>query len=168
MCQRACGSNVAHGRWCTLRSRAGDRSLIVRQHRRGRQPCGSDCECRRNEIREGWGSERLLDAFLSFGTNADGFANNFVAVESSVTCCFRVRGLMECAPNDTGIVCWCPSASKFVKITSTNSAMRDLDINIVLLPLLGLVLLPLHFALGRLGVFSYPPNKLGIVTHCSS
>lgn len=57
-----------------------------------------------------------------------------------------------------------PSGAESVKVAAADTAVRDLDIDVGLLPRLGLKLAPLHLALGRAGIEAKPSFKL-VVGH---
>ena len=59
-----------------------------------------------------------------------------------------------------------PAAAKSVQIRTADPAVGDLDVDIGLLPFLGLKLLPDHLAFGRLLVEAHPPFKLVVLSHC--
>lgn len=58
-----------------------------------------------------------------------------------------------------------PPARKRVEVRTTNTAVRNLDVDIVLGPLLGLVGTPLHLALHGLGALAQPAFELGGSCH---
>ena len=55
-----------------------------------------------------------------------------------------------------------PSTTQGVQIRATDTTVSDLDIDIGLLPRLGLEFLPDHLALGGFGVEAYPAFELVI------
>ena len=57
-----------------------------------------------------------------------------------------------------------PAGGQGVDVGAADAAVRDLDVDVVLGPLLGLVLSPLHVALNGLGVVPEPALEL-VVGH---
>ena len=55
-------------------------------------------------------------------------------------------------PNAAWVNCRSPAAAQSVKIAAADATMRDLDIDVGLLPRLGLVTLPFHVTLDGAGV----------------
>lgn len=53
-----------------------------------------------------------------------------------------------------------PATAQSVQVRATDTAVRDLDIDIRLLPLFGLKLLPHHVALTRTGIEAHPALEL--------
>lgn len=58
-----------------------------------------------------------------------------------------------------------PTTSQRVEITTADSAMRDLDIDVGLFPWLRLELSPIHVALGGGGVVAQPAFELVVCCH---
>lgn len=58
-----------------------------------------------------------------------------------------------------------PAGAQHVQVGTADAAVRDLDVDVVLGPLLGLELAPLHVALGGGGVKAQPALELVVGSH---
>lgn len=58
-----------------------------------------------------------------------------------------------------------PATAESVQIGTADTAVSDLDVNIGLLPRLGLKLLPDHLSVGRVLIETHPSFKLVILSH---
>jgi hypothetical protein len=94
--------------------------------------------------------------------NTDGLANNLVTNNAGW------KWLATCLLEETNfqrsltVGSFTPSRAKHVQIRAADTAVADLNVDVVLLPLLGLELAPLHFALNGLGIEAQPSLKLDI------
>lgn len=59
-----------------------------------------------------------------------------------------------------------PAVAQEVQVAAAHAAVRDLDVDVVLLPRLGLDLLPDHLALHRAWVVGRPALELVVCCHC--
>ena len=67
-----------------------------------------------------------------------------------------VRNGQRYIPDTAWVNCGRPTATESVQITATDAAVGDFDIDVGLLPGLGLVALPFHVALDGAGVETEP------------
>lgn len=70
--------------------------------------------------------------------------------------------MMELCPTS-----WSPAGSENVNITTADTAVADLDIDIILVEWLWVVALPDHLALSRVLVEAAPAFKLAVACHCA-
>ena len=90
--------------------------------------------------------EDVLDILLHVLAYADGRADDFVADAT------RVDGRT-------------PSAAEGVDVATADAAVGDFDVDVGLLPGLGLVLFPVHFALDGVFVFAHPSLEFVVGGH---
>jgi hypothetical protein len=101
-----------------------------------------------------------LNISLGLGTDADGGTDELVADTAGV-----VGGSLWSVSSTFSrkvLVQTYPSAAKSVQVRTTDTAVRDLDINIGLFPGLRLKLLPDHLPLASLRVEAHPALELVI------
>lgn len=67
--------------------------------------------------------------------------------------------------NTARIVGGFPSATESMQVGTTDTAVRDLDVNVAIAPFLWLIRLPLHVTLDRLGVMSQPALEFVVGAH---
>lgn len=107
-----------------------------------------------------------LDALLGLLTDADCFADDFVADTACWSNMLAAHSWDEPEEHVLTVWCWAPAGAKGVNVTAADAAMRDLDIHVGLLKRLDMrELAPDHLALGRVLVLAEPSLELVVLRH---
>lgn len=107
-----------------------------------------------------------FDSLFYVLADSDGFADNLMALKRYVNCVSDdVIASNTVLTDDCWVWCLAPSTPQGVKIRSTDSAVRNLNVNIAFLPRLCLIWLPLHLALDRVSIKATPALKLWLCRH---